>query len=80
MKIFDDEKLDNLFLEKSEEMKRQLSPIIDSLILVDMKLNILPMEQYINPERRKEASALKAYYVELIHQIIGYNPQEDEKK
>ena len=46
MKIFQEERLNDFFLQQTEELKRQLNPIVDQIVLVKIKQNILPREQY----------------------------------
>jgi hypothetical protein len=76
MKIFDEDKLNDLFLQQKEDLNRLISPIIDQIVLIKMRREILPRKQYEDKERAGEFKALMDYYVGLIHQIIGYNPQE----
>jgi hypothetical protein len=76
MKIFQEEKLDEFLLQRREELKRQLDPIIDQIVLARMRQEILPREQYQNKERQKEFKDLMNFYINLSHQLIGYNPQE----
>jgi len=76
MKIFQEERLNDFFLQQTEELKRQLNPIVDQIVLVKIKQNILPREQYEDRERQKEFKNLMEFYVRLIHQLIGYNPHE----
>jgi hypothetical protein len=75
--IFGQEELDNLFYENKGKMKRQLSPIIDQIILVWMQREILPPLEYRNPIRKEEYQKIMDFYIGLIHQLLGYKPTKD---
>lgn len=73
---FEDEKLNKLFTEQSEELKRQLSPIIDQIAMLNLRRLMLPTDQTYNVERKKEHNEFMKYYTGLICSIVGYTPQE----
>lgn len=80
MEIFQEEKLNESFLQECEELKRQLSPIIDQIVLTKMRQQILPREQYEDKERQKEFKTLMDFLVNLIHQLIGYSNKDTTGK
>ncbi len=74
MTPFEDERLNEMFVEQTTELKRQLSPIVDQIVLNKLMFYTLPLTPNNGlTERQEQSQKLMKFHIELIHKLLGYH-------